>query len=78
MDNYIEVVAGAASVPTEEAFLVRLINCALKLHLLIPELATHVDICSLGFHTEAYHESTFDKFVGVVAHNFSVFASARF
>lgn len=78
MDDYIEIVAGAACVPAEEAPLVRLINSALKLNLLIPKLATHVDVCSLGFHAEAYNESTFDKFVGVVAHDFSVFASARF
>jgi len=78
VDNYIKVVAGAASIPTKEAFLVRLINCTLKLHLLKPEFASHVYIRSLGSHTEAYYESTFDKFVGVVAHNLSVFASSRF
>ena len=73
----IEVVARVASVLAEEALFVGLIDSSLKLDLLVPELATDVDVGSLGTHAEADDKSALDELVWVVSEDLTVLASAR-
>jgi hypothetical protein len=72
----IEVIATSAGVLAEEALGIGLINCALELNLLIPELASHVDVSGLGSHTETNNESAFDELVRIVSKDFSILACA--
>lgn len=71
----IKVISSTASVLTEESLSISFIDCLLKLYLLIPELASNIDVSSLSTHAETNDECTFDKFVRVVSHDLSIFAS---
>lgn len=76
MHNDIKVVATATGILSDKTLGVGLINSFLKLQLLVPELSTHVDVRSLGPHTEADDESTLNKLVRVMSEDLSVLASA--
>lgn len=74
MNINIEIITTSASILSNEALLVGLIDSPLKLDLLVPELTSHVDVGSLGSHAESDHECTLDELVRVVSQNFSIFA----
>ena len=76
MNNDIKVVARAAGVLTEESLLVGLIDGSLELVDFVPELTANVNVGSLGAHTETNNKGTFDKFMRVMSHDFTVFAGA--
>ncbi len=75
-DIDIKVVAGTARVLANEALLIGLSDGAIKAVGLVPELSTNVDVSSLGTHGETSNETAFDKLVGIVAHNLTIFARA--
>lgn len=72
----VEVEAGVAGVLAEEALRVGLVDSALQLNLFVPKFAANIDVGSLRSHGEADEESALNEFVGVVAHNFAIFAGA--
>lgn len=78
MDNYIKVVAAAACVLTNKSLCVGFIDSSLQLDLLVPELATNIDVGCFRSHAEAHDEGTFDKLVWVMTQDLTVLASAWF
>jgi hypothetical protein len=52
----IEVVAAVAGVLAKEALSVSLVNCSLQLDLLVPKLASDVDVGGLGSHRETHQK----------------------
>jgi len=72
----IEVIATSASILSNEALLVCLINSSLKLDLLIPEFSSHVNVSCFGSHTESDKKCAFNEFMRVMSQNFSIFASS--
>lgn len=76
MDNYIKVIARPASILSKEALGVSLIDCTLQLQLLVPELASHVDVGGLGPHAEADNKRALDKLVRIVSQDLAIFASS--
>ena len=77
MNDHIEVVATTTSVLSDESLLICLVDGSLQLDLLVPELASNVDVGCLGAHAEANYESAFDKLVWVVSQDLSILAGAR-
>ena len=76
MNINVKVIATSASILSNEALLVSLIHSPLQLDLLIPELASHVEVSRLGAHAESNHECALDELVRVVSQNFSIFTCA--
>eukprot|EP00354_Favella_ehrenbergii_P010829 CAMPEP_0170466100 /NCGR_PEP_ID=MMETSP0123-20130129/10192_1 /TAXON_ID=182087 /ORGANISM="Favella ehrenbergii, Strain Fehren 1" /LENGTH=420 /DNA_ID=CAMNT_0010732155 /DNA_START=1151 /DNA_END=2414 /DNA_ORIENTATION=- len=76
VDDNVEVVAAAAGVLADETLGVGLVHGSLQLDLLIPELATNVDVCGLRAHTETDNKGALDELVRVVTQDLAVLASA--
>lgn len=78
MYNHIKIVATATGILAEETLGVGLVDGILKLNLLIPELTTHINVRSLSTHGKSNDKCSLNELVGVVSHNFSVFAGTGF
>ena len=78
MHDNIEVVATTTGILSNESLLICLVDGSLQLDLLVPELASNIDVGCLGAHAEADYESAFNKLVWVMSHNLSVLACAWF
>ena len=74
MDNNIEVVATATGILADKTLSVGLINGFLELDLLIPELATNVNVGGLGSHSKTDDEGSLYELVRIVSQDFSVLA----
>jgi len=72
----IEVEATVAGVFAQQALCVGLVDSALKLDLLVPELTANINVGSLGTHAEANDKSALDQLVRVVSQNLAVLAGA--
>jgi hypothetical protein len=72
----VKVIATSASILSNEALSISLINSPLQLELLVPELTSQIKVSSLGSHTESNHKSALDELVRVVSQNFSIFTCA--
>lgn len=73
----VEVIATSACVLSNKALLVSLGDGSFDLESLVPELASDVDIGSLGSHSVADNEGALDELMWIVSQNFSVLASSR-
>ena len=73
----IEVISRPTGILSDHALGIGLFDCLLKLNLLVPELASPVNVGSLCSHTETNNEGSFDKLMRVMSQDLSVFASAR-
>lgn len=78
VDVNIEVVACAAGVLTDEASLVGFVDGPLEYGCFMVEFATDVDVGGVGVHRTTDNEATLDQLVGVLAHDLTVLACARF
>ena len=76
MNINVKVIATSASILSNEALLICFIDSPLELDLLVPELASHVEVGGLRSHAESDHECALDELVGVVSQNFSIFTCA--
>jgi len=70
----IKVVASATGVLSKETLGISFLNCSIELKSLIPELTSNVNVGGLGSHGESNDKCTFDKFVRIMSHDFSVLA----
>lgn len=75
VDIDIKVIARIACILSEEALGIGFVDSTLQLNLFVPELTTNVDVSSFGTHGEANNKSSFNEFVGIVSHDFTVLAS---
>jgi hypothetical protein len=78
VDVDIKVITRVAGVLADETVGVGLIDGLLYVLCLLIELATNVDVSSAGVHSSTSNQATFDKLVGITAHDFTVFACPRF
>lgn len=78
VDVNIEVVACAAGVLTDETSLVGFVDGPLEDGCFVVEFTTDVDVGGGGVHRTTDNEATLDQFVGILAHDLTVFACARF
>ena len=78
MDVDIEIVSTAACIFPDQAFFVRFLNRSLEHGGLVIKLSANVDVGCVRVHGTAGHETAFDEFVGIFAHDFAVFAGPGF
>ena len=78
MEVDVEVVAAAAGVVADEAFLVGFLDGALEHGGFVVEFASDVDVSCAAVHCSTGDETAFEEFVGVFPHDFAVFAGSRF
>jgi hypothetical protein len=51
-------------------------DCHLNVGSFVVKLSSNVDVGSAGSHSSTGNETSFDELVRIVAHNFTIFASA--
>ena len=74
----IKVITGVAGVLADEAIGVGLIDGLLYVLCLLIELPTNIDVSGVGVHSSTSNQATFDEFVGITTHDFTVFACPWF
>ena len=72
VDEKVKIVATAASVLSEKACVVGLVDGHLEVAVLIVELSPDVDVPGPGAHGSAGHKTSLYKRVGVVTHDFAI------
>lgn len=78
VDVNIEVVARTAGVLANETSLVGLVDSPLEDGCFVVEFATDVDVGGVGVHGATDNETTLNQLVGILAHDLTVLACARF
>ncbi len=78
MQIHLEIVSTATSVLPDQSLLVSLVDCLLNVSSLLVELSSDVDVGGGSVHGSTGNETSFDQFMGISSHDFSIFAGTGF
>ena len=74
----VKVIARFTGVLADQTGVIRLVDGGLQRFALADVFAANVDVASVGVHSEAGNQATFDQRVRIVTHDFAVFTGTGF